>query len=732
MQSRHARPLRRKQFWFFFLVSLLGGWRIGQVTGASSTSSVPEQGGDDQPPSVISQVTKDDIVEGGSGTENKFLKYLFNKYGSKGVISFEGLEHLMHSLGLGGLDFSPSHTLDEHRPEGFRTEDLVESPFVENEPKSGEATGDHSKVAVSFGVVDADNHDHETHSAKPRSSAENSTDNPTPTKVVPRDSTVYHHLEESGLINSSDQIRIFNEVSGPEDSSLASPENSKTTATVRHSSTKSSDDDNNNAADQQSNKNKWHNEIWQEIIFKEIHGAGHHYLKRDDRRKTCLSPMSMVHLILEEPQEDILQRNFNFELSPNHRHRRALPHSAHHDHSEEFDHEVEEIIAARIKITPPTFKDLCPALLAQIEQRACFQQNQKHDPPHIVRKEYGYAWLYATICVTIISICGLTGVAMVPLSKSVAYDEILRFLVACAVGTLCGDALMHLLPHAMIPHEENTSSDDDHSHDHGHSNEPVWLCFCAFLSALFMYSLETILPMLRSGEPGSDGHHHGHSHSLAKVAPAVEPPQHRRNTNAVDDIELDLQDVQRKELNTMLEKKKPVNKPLSPVAFMVILGDGLHNVTDGLAIGAAFAADPVTGMATSLAILCHELPHELGDFALLLQTGVSIRRAMFLNIVSSVLSFIGMFIGLLVTSLHESVVRWIYAGTAGTFLYIALADLVPEMNKDLSAAPDGNQNPNTHFRKMRIAWSQISGILLGGMIMLAIALNEDHLKLLFE
>uniref|UniRef100_A0A182UFJ5 EF-hand domain-containing protein n=1 Tax=Anopheles melas TaxID=34690 RepID=A0A182UFJ5_9DIPT len=52
-------------------------------------------------------------------SENKFLKYLFNKYGSKGVISFEGLEHLMHSLGLGGLDFTGSHTLKEHRPDGY-------------------------------------------------------------------------------------------------------------------------------------------------------------------------------------------------------------------------------------------------------------------------------------------------------------------------------------------------------------------------------------------------------------------------------------------------------------------------------------------------------------------------------------------------------------------------------------------------------------------------------------
>lgn len=52
------------------------------------------------------------------------------------------------------------------------------------------------------------------------------------------------------------------------------------------------------------------------------------------------------------------------------------------------------------------------------------------------------AWIYATISIAIISLCGLAGIAIVPLAKSVAYDEILRFLIALAIGTLCGDALM--------------------------------------------------------------------------------------------------------------------------------------------------------------------------------------------------------------------------------------------------------------------------------------------------
>ncbi|EAT33567.1 AAEL014156-PA [Aedes aegypti] len=643
---------------------------------------------------------------GGSGGENKFLRYLFNKYGSKGVISFEGLEHLMHSLGLGGLDFTPSHTLDEHRPDGFKTSDIVNSftaDYSENDLQQQE------KVTVSINSISEDH---------ARSSHQNDVLPPSteyPERNRRAESHHYHHHPqeaEQDIISSSDQIKHFNELT---------PEVNNT----KENSTSSATDQ----ADVSSSGN-WHNEIWQEIIFKEIHDPLHRHPRRDDRRKSCLSPMSMVHLILEEPQnsDEVLHQNFNYgHLGPlDARHRRSIPHAHPHD-ATDHELEVEEILAARIKITPATFKDLCPALLAQIDQRACMEKYQSKDLPHVEKKLFNYAWLYATVCVFIISICGLAGVAIVPLAKSVAYDEILRFLVALAVGTLCGDALMHLLPHALIPHEKRPMVEDDHgpSDDHSHGQEPVWLCCCAFLSALFMYTLETILPMLRSDD---DSGHHGHSHARSKVAPVPEPSQMRRNTNSVDDIELDLQDRQRKELNSMLEKKPKQNKPLSPVAFMVILGDGLHNITDGLAIGAAFAADPVTGMATSFAILCHELPHELGDFALLLQTGVSIKRAMFLNVVSSILSFIGMLIGLLVTGLHESVVRWIYAGTAGTFLYIALADLVPEMNRDLSETFSSDQR----CKKLRTTWTQICGIFLGGMIMLVIALNEDHLRVLFE
>lgn len=189
----------------------------------------------------------------------------------------------------------------------------------------------------------------------------------------------------------------------------------------------------------------------------------------------------------------------------------------------------------------------------------------------------------------------------------------LGFLVAIAVGTLLGDALMHLLPHALVPHShENTF----HNHQERDPHEPVFVCLVSLLAAIFMYSLENLLPLI--GGEGAHNHSHsahGKSHDFDK--------KNKENSNMANS-----------------DVKKRSDK-LSPVAFMVVIGDGLHNITDGLAIGAAFVVDPVTGFSTAIAVLCHELPHELGDFALLIKTGVSIKKACHLNIVSSILSFLG-------------------------------------------------------------------------------------------
>lgn len=202
---------------------------------------------------------------------------------------------------------------------------------------------------------------------------------------------------------------------------------------------------------------------------------------------------------------------------------------------------------------------------------------------------------------------------MLPLAKSPYYNTVLRFLVAIAIGTLLGDALIHLLPHALIPHTNN-SGHGSHKANH---NEPIFLALTALLASVFMYTLENLIPLL------SHSGHHNHSHSPVKTN-LPEEYEHKMSTN----LELEV-----------AEDTK--GNHITPAAFMVIIGDGLHNITDGLAIGAAFVLDPITGFSTAIAVICHELPHEIGDFAMLLKTGVSFKKAFHLNIISSILSIFG-------------------------------------------------------------------------------------------
>ena len=110
-------------------------------------------------------------------------------------------------------------------------------------------------------------------------------------------------------------------------------------------------------------------------------------------------------------------------------------------------------------------------------------------------------------------------------------------------------------------------------------------------------------------------------------------------------------------------------------AWMVILGDGLHNFSDGLAIGASFAVSLTAGFGTTIAVFCHELPHEIGDFAVLRRAGVSMKKAVLFNIVSSALCFVGVVVGILIGGI-ESANEWIFLFIAGTFIYISLVDIV--------------------------------------------------------
>ena len=119
-----------------------------------------------------------------------------------------------------------------------------------------------------------------------------------------------------------------------------------------------------------------------------------------------------------------------------------------------------------------------------------------------------------------------------------------------------------------------------------------------------------------------------------------------------------------------------------PVGKMVMVSDGFHNFIDGLIIGASFQAGVGVGTATALAVILHEIPQEIGDFAVLLHAGYSKMRALWLNFLSALMALLGLFAFFLFGSLTESFSAWLIPFAAGGFIYIALSDLVPELHKE--------------------------------------------------
>jgi zinc and cadmium transporter len=114
---------------------------------------------------------------------------------------------------------------------------------------------------------------------------------------------------------------------------------------------------------------------------------------------------------------------------------------------------------------------------------------------------------------------------------------------------------------------------------------------------------------------------------------------------------------------------------------LIILGDGIHNFVDGVLIAAAFLTDVQLGIVTSLAVATHEIPQEVGDFAILLDSGYSKGKAFFYNILASLTTVLGGVLAYFsLEDLHDSL-PYFLALAASSFIYIAVADLIPSLHK---------------------------------------------------
>ncbi len=144
--------------------------------------------------------------------------------------------------------------------------------------------------------------------------------------------------------------------------------------------------------------------------------------------------------------------------------------------------------------------------------------------------------------------------------------------------------------------------------------------------------------------------------------------------------------------------------------MFIILGDSIHNFVDGVLIGAAFLTDPQLGMVTSLAVAAHEIPQEVGDFAILLHSGYSRRKALLYNVLASLTTVIGGILAYFSLSDLHAILPYFLTMAASSFIYIAVADLIPSLHQKTD---------------LKTSLQQI-GFILAGVALILLMQNISH------
>ncbi|KAJ5108351.1 Zinc/iron permease [Penicillium angulare] len=300
----------------------------------------------------------------------------------------------------------------------------------------------------------------------------------------------------------------------------------------------------------------------------------------------------------------------------------------------------------------------------------------------------------------------------------------LSVMVAFAVGGLLGDTLFHLLPEIFLGED----SPDHVSFVMVEPNKNLLLGLGIMVGFFTFVAMDKTLRIATGGE-GHD-HSHGHAHAHAEIEPTSSTTSAETKTEShADSLKQRRSTTSSSEVSVVPEnKEKEINPSVKLGGYLNLIADFTHNITDGLALSSSFYASPTIGATTTVAVFFHEIPHEVGDFALLIQSGFSKRKAMGAQFVTAVGAFLGTFIGIAVQefggngSMVDAPVSGIWGTsltwgdmllpfTAGTFLYVGTVAVIPEL---LETGP----NKGVEIRK---TITQFLAVAVGAGIMLAIS-----------
>lgn len=289
-----------------------------------------------------------------------------------------------------------------------------------------------------------------------------------------------------------------------------------------------------------------------------------------------------------------------------------------------------------------------------------YHEDHKHDHEHHTPKSppqvatTSELWIQAMGSTLLISAAPFFILFLVPLDSTDKEQPLMKILLAFASGGLLGDAFLHLIPHATMSIEGHSHSHSHEDGEHGPHDMSVGLWVLAGIVTFLI--VEKVVRIIKGG--------HGHSHTVTHKKPVHDSGDKKQKNKGTAN----------KEVPESSKNEMKVS------GYLNLAADFSHNFTDGLAIGSSYLAGNTVGIVTTLTILLHEVPHEIGDFAILLQSGVSKKNAMLLQLSTALGAVAGTAISLLAqNTTGDLATQWILPFTAGGFIYIALVTVIPEL-----------------------------------------------------
>ncbi|WZZ06396.1 hypothetical protein YC2023_092317 [Brassica napus] len=392
----------------------------------------------------------------------------------------------------------------------------------------------------------------------------------------------------------------------------------------------------------------------------------------------------------------------------------------HHHHGGGCSHSHDDHHEEEVKMKLPE------ELAEEEDMRLCgFGPCLHHDHDHESSSNLsGFAlWVNALGCSLLVSLASLICLILLPVMfvQGKPAKWFVDALALFGAGAMLGDAFLHQLPHAFggghSHSHDHHESHDHHDHSHSHSDSPshshsiqdlsVGLSVLAGIVVFLL--VEKLVRYIEENSSGSNtwGHHHHHAgskklkdeddHNNAdKQCPSdatenspeklstgsKDKSLRKRKTCASDGVDKSNSGSETIS-NGKLDKPEQVEKNSSLVfGYLNLFSDGVHNFTDGMALGSAFLIyGSVGGWSRTMFLLAHELPQEIGDFGILVRSGFTVTKALFFNFLSALVALAGTSL-VLVWGNEPGQSSLIEGFTAGGFIYIAVAGVLAEMNNN--------------------------------------------------